>query len=70
MFRFNRKKILPEFLNRRETVADFAREAGVSYQSAQRAVEGRAISAVIVSKVADALGINPVDYLADDSAVL
>ena len=63
MFRFTRQKILPLFLQKRMTVAELARRAGISNQTAQRAVEGKKVGAVIVSKVADALGINALDFI-------
>ena len=63
MFRFARKKILPVFLQKRMTVAELARLAGIAHQSAQKAVSGELVSAVIVSKVADALRIDATEYL-------
>ena len=63
MFRYKRELILPHFLQKRMTVAELARKAGISHQSAQRAVEGEAVSAVIIGKVAEALDFNAMDYL-------
>lgn len=64
MFKFDRAKILPIFLEKRITVAELARLAGVAHQSAQRAVSGEKVSALIVAKVAAALGIEKTaDYL-------
>lgn len=46
------------------TVAELARLAGVAHQSAKRAVSGEKVSALIVAKVAAALGIEKTaDYL-------
>lgn len=63
MFRYKRELILPYFLSKRMTVSELARRAGISHQSAQRAVEGEAVSAVIIGKVAEALDFNAMDYL-------
>ena len=63
MFKFTRQKILPLFLQKRMTIAELARRAGISNQTAQRAVDGKKVGAVIVSKVADALGINALDFI-------
>lgn len=63
MFRFKRERILPLFLSRRMTVAELARKAGVSHTSAQRAVEGEKVAAPIIDKVAEALGIDTMDFL-------
>ena len=63
MFRFNREKILPVFLKKEMTIADLARKAGVAHRSAERAVEGEAVAAPIIAKVADALGIDAMEFL-------
>lgn len=64
MFRFNRERILPLFLQKRWTVAELARRAGIAQSSAQRAVNGNSVAAPIIAKVADALGIgNVVEFL-------
>lgn len=63
MFRFTRQKILPLFLQRYMTIAELARKAGVTHGSASRAVQGEAVAAPIVTKIAKALGIEPYDYL-------
>lgn len=63
MFRFNRERILPHFLKQKMTVAELARKAGISHASAQRAVEGEAVSAVIVGKVAQALDFDAMGFL-------
>lgn len=63
MFRFSRKKILPLFLAMKITVAEFSRRAGISFSAAERALNGRPVGGNIIGKVADALGIEPLDYL-------
>ncbi len=63
MFRFTRQKILPLFLQRRMTIAELAHRAGIANKTAQRAVDGEKVSAVVVGKVADALGINALDFI-------
>ena len=63
MFRYERAKILPFFLQKKMTVAELARAAGVSHKSAQRAVNGEAVHAVVIGKVADALGIDAMEFL-------
>ena len=63
MFRFSRLKILPLFLSRRITIAELARLAGISHQSAQKAVNGENVSAVIIGKVADALKFDATDFM-------
>ena len=57
MFRFEREKILPLFLERRITVAELARLARTAHMSAWRAVNGESVGATVVSRIADALGI-------------
>ena len=61
MFRFEREKILPIFLERRITVAELARLARTAHMSAWRAVNGEQVSAPIITKIADALGIDASD---------
>lgn len=63
MFRFNRALILPVFLNRRITIWSLAKAAGVNYRAADRAVNGLPVQAPVVAGIADALNINPLDYL-------
>lgn len=63
MFRFSRERILPYFLKQGMTVAELARKAGISHASAQRAVEGEKVAAPIIAKVADTLGIDPMNFL-------
>lgn len=66
MFRFDREKILSVFLQKQWTIYELSRRAGVVYRSAFRAVNGKAVGATIIAKVAAALGIDPVQYLAED----
>ena len=63
MFRYERAKILPHFLKQGMPVAELARKANISHQSAQRALEGKNVSAVIIARVANALGIDPMEFL-------
>lgn len=65
MFRFKRERILPYFLQKQWTVAELARKAGIAQGSAQRAVNGNSVAAPIIAKVADALGIDPMEFLED-----
>ena len=66
MFRFNRTKILPVFLSRRVTVASLAKAAGCDISTANRAINGGRIHAKSVASIADALGIEAVDFLLVD----
>lgn len=70
MFKFSRTRILPLFLQKRITIAALARLAGVSHQATQRALEGERVSAVIVSKIADALEIDAASYLEPPSRAI
>lgn len=63
MLRFSREKILPLFLAMRITVAELAKKADVSHKSADKAINGKKLAAPIISKIADALNINAVEYL-------
>ena len=63
MFRFNRRKILPLFLQKRITIAELARLADVAHGSAAKAVQGENVAAPIITKIAEALGIEPYDFL-------
>lgn len=63
MFRFERERILPYFLQKQWTVAELARKAGIAQGSAQRAVNGNSVAAPIIAKVAAALGIDPLEFL-------
>lgn len=61
MFRFEREKILPIFLERRITVTELARLAKTSHAAAWRAVNGEPIGAIILSRIAEALGLSETD---------
>ena len=63
MFKFNRSLILPLFLGRNWTVYKLARLSGVSFNTARRAVDGLPIQAAAVQRIADALGVNVMDFL-------
>lgn len=65
MFRFDRVKILELFLSKCLGVAVLARRAGIGYSSALKAVNGEPVGASIIAKVAAALEVNPVDFLAE-----
>ena len=65
MYQFTRTKVLPLFLQRRMTIRQLAKDAGVSEKTADRAVNGLPITAVVVSRIADALGFNPLDVLVE-----
>lgn len=64
MFRFDRQKILAVFLQKQWTTAELARRAGVGFRSAFRAVNGEAVGAAIIAKVAAALEVDAVTTLA------
>lgn len=64
-FRFNRAKILPLFLSRRETIAQLARRAGCNSATAARAVNGEPIGADNVDKIARALDADAVTLLTE-----
>ena len=63
MFRFDREKILAVFLQKQWTTYELARRAGVYYRSAFRALNGKAVGATVIAKVAAALEIDPVKFL-------
>lgn len=65
MFAFQREKILPVFLAKRITVQELARLAGISHNSAFRAVNGMTISAKTVDRAAQALNIDALTFLAE-----
>ena len=65
MYQFTRTKVLPLFLQRRMTIRQLAKEAGVSEKTADKAVNGLPITAVVVSRIAAALGFNPLDVLVE-----
>lgn len=61
MYRFIRSKILQRFLERQITNRRLAEMAGISQQTAFRAVNGLPIQATGVAGIAKALGIDKVD---------
>ena len=65
ILRFNRQKIMREFLRSNLTTGDLARRAGVAFHSARQAVSGEKISLPVARKVAAALNVEPADYLAE-----
>lgn len=64
MFQFSRELILPLFLQRQISISELAARAGVSNKAAERAVKGEKISASIVGKIAAALGVDAMNFLA------
>lgn len=64
-FRFNRTKILPLFLSRRETIAQLARRAGCHSATVARAVNGEPIGADSVDKIARALDFDAITFLTE-----
>lgn len=64
MFRFDQEKILSAFLRTRWTTYELARRAGCGYRATYRAVNGKLVSASVVAKIAAALGLDAVSYLA------
>ncbi|MBR0061086.1 MAG: helix-turn-helix domain-containing protein [Selenomonadaceae bacterium] len=65
MYQFTRSKVLPIFLERRIPIKQLAKEAGVSEKTAEKAVNGLPITAVVVARIADALGVAPLDVLVE-----
>ena len=65
MYRFERAIVLPLFLQKRITVRRLAREAGVTEKTVERAVNGLPVQAVVVDRIATALGVNPLDVLVE-----
>ena len=65
MFQFKRAKVLPLFLQRRITIKQLAKEAGVSEKTCEKAVNGRPITASVVDRIAVALDVNPLDVLVE-----
>lgn len=61
MYQFPREKVLPIFLRRRIPVKQLAREAAVDAKTIERAVNGLPVTAVVVARIADVLGISPLD---------
>lgn len=66
MLRFDAQKILPKFLSSDVmTIQDLAQKAGVSHQTADRAINGKRINGRVVRRIAHALGItDATEYLA------
>lgn len=69
MFRFDREKILAAFLKKKWTTYELARRAGCGHHTAFKAVNGEAVSAAVISKVAAALNVDAVKFLAAPSQV-
>lgn len=65
MYRFKREKVLPLFFQKRITVKQLACEAGVTEKTAGRAVDGLPVQAVVVDRIATALGVSPLDVLVE-----
>lgn len=57
MVQFERKKILPLFLQRQETITSLARRAGVNHRTAQKAINGERVGEVYAARVARALNV-------------
>lgn len=66
MFRFDRAKLLPLFLKLRITVKELAVASGINQATAQKALDGKTISAPSVDKICAALKINALDFLVED----
>ena len=66
MFRFNREKILAAFLEKQWSIYTLSRRAGVGYRAARKAVNGKAVGATIIAKIAAALELDAVKFLAED----
>lgn len=63
MLRFAREKILQLFLQRQITIAELARLAKVSPQSAKKAIDGDSVNPVIVAKIAAAMELDPLEFI-------
>ena len=63
MLRFDRQRILPVLIKRQMTATSLAQLANISRQTAQRAMEGLTVSTAVIGKVADALGIDAMEFL-------
>lgn len=70
MFRFDRDKILPQFLCRQWTINELAKRAGVSFVTADNAINGKQITAPVVQKIANALDIIATDFIAPRAEIL
>ena len=66
MYQFKRKEVLPIFLKRRITLRKLAKEAGVTEKTVERAVNGLPVQAVVVDRIAVALGVDPLDVLVEN----
>ena len=66
MYQFTRTKVLPLFLQRRMTIRQLAKDAGVSEKTAERAINGLPVHASVIGRIADALGIAPLEMLVDN----
>ena len=66
MYQFKRKEVLPIFLKRRITLRRLAKEAGVTEKTVERAVNGLPVQAVVVDRIAVALGVDPLDVLVEN----
>ena len=69
-FKFSRQEILPLFLQTRLSVVELSRRAGVAPRTVDRAVNGEKISAGVVDKIAQALGIDAMKFLIAPNAQL
>lgn len=69
MFKFKRERILPLFLQRRMTIAELARKAGLSHKAAYRAVNGLTITAPVVEKTARALNFDAMEFLENPTQI-
>ena len=65
MYQFKREEVLPLFLQKRITVKQLARESGVTEKTVERAVNGLPVQAVVVDKIATALGVSLLDVLVE-----
>ena len=63
LLRFDRQRILPVLIKRQMTATSLAQLANISRQTAMRAMEGLTVSTVVIGKVADALGIDAMEFL-------
>ena len=66
MYQFKRKEVLPIFLKRRITLRQLAKESGVTEKTVERAVNGLPVQAVVVDRIAVALGVDPLDVLVEN----
>jgi transcriptional regulator with XRE-family HTH domain len=63
---FRRELILPLFLQQRKSFHQIARATGIAPQTLFRAVSGKPVGAKSIFTIAEALGVNPLEYLAND----